>query len=551
MLGQMMRMPLNISALLQHAERYHGDTEIVSRSTETDSGDDGSPQPPAIQRYAYATAARRCRQLACALQRLGVREGQRIATLAWNGYRHFELYFSISGIGAITHTINPRLFLEQIAWIVNHAEDSVLCFDLSFSALVARLQPLCPSVRHWVAMCDRQHMPALKLPGLLCYEELLSAGGADFEWPLLDEELASGLCYTSGTTGNPKGVLYSHRSTLLHALTASLPDVMNLSARDCVLPVVPMFHVNAWGIPFLAPLVGAKLVFPGAALDGASLHQLFEQEQVSFAAGVPTVWLGLLQYLQSRGLRLSSVPRMIVGGAACPPALMQAYAELGVKLQHAWGMTELSPLGTVNTPKRQHEHQPPVAQAALAAKQGRPPFGIELKVVDGLGVDLPHDGQSTGELMVRGHWVAERYFRAGTTALRQGWFATGDVANLDLDGFLQITDRSKDVIKSGGEWISSIELENIAMSHPAVAEAAALGMKHPKWDERPLLIVVKKPAAEVDRRSLLSFYQDRVAKWWIPDDVLFLDALPYTANGKLSKLQLRQQLGNYQWPAQS
>ncbi|HET8881934.1 MAG TPA: 3-(methylthio)propionyl-CoA ligase [Solimonas sp.] len=538
MLGQMMHLPLNVSSLLVHAERCHGDSEIVSRTVE-------GP----IHRYRYADAARRSRQLAHALTRLGVRGGDRVATLAWNGYRHFELYYAISGIGAITHTVNPRLFAEQVEWIVNHAEDGVLFFDLSFAPLVERLAPRCPTVRHWVAMCDRAHLPQSAMAELLCYEDLLAAESDDYDWPVLDENSAATLCYTSGTTGNPKGVLYSHRSTLMHAFASALPDLMNLSGRDVILPVVPMFHVNAWGLPYAAPMVGAKLVFPGPALDGASLHELLERERATFAAGVPTVWLGLLQYLQNTGAKLTTVQRMIVGGAACPPALMRAFAEqYGVTLQHAWGMTELSPLGTVNTPKAKHLALDAETRAALMTRQGRPPFGIDLKVVDDRGGELPRDGSTAGDLLVRGHWVVDRYFRLDESPLRDGWFPTGDVAHLDTDGMLQITDRSKDVIKSGGEWISSIELESIAMAHPAIAEAAAIGVKHPKWDERPIIIATKKADRDVTRAQVLALYEGKVAKWSIPDDVVFVDELPHTATGKLSKLMLRERLRDYRLP---
>jgi 3-(methylthio)propionyl---CoA ligase len=548
MLGQMMQLPLNVSALLVHAERYHAETQIVSRTIEGPSADDGDAIVGGIHRYTYVAAAARSRRLANALARLGIKPGDRVATLAWNGYRHFELYYAISGSGAITHTVNPRLFPEQIAWIVNHAEDGVLFFDLTFAPLVEQLAPQCPTVRHWVAMTDRAHLPATKIPNLLCYEDLLAGESDDYAWPTLDENSAAALCYTSGTTGNPKGVLYSQRSTLLHAFASALPDLMNLSARDVILPVVPMFHVNAWGLPYAAPMVGAKLVFPGAALDGASLFELFEGEAVTFSAGVPTVWLGLLQHLQKTGARLTTVQRMIVGGAACPPTLMQAYADYGVVLQHAWGMTELSPLGTVNTLKDRQLDLSPKARFAIAAKQGRPPFGIDLKIVDDAGAELARDGKIAGDLLVRGHWVVERYFRIDDSPLADGWFPTGDVANLDADGFLQITDRSKDVIKSGGEWISSIELENIAVSHPAVAEAAAIGVKHPKWDERPIIVAVKKPDCEVSPDEILALYAGKVAKWSAPDDVIFVDELPHTATGKLSKLILRERLRDYRLP---
>lgn len=536
--GQMMTLPLIVSSLIEHAERYHGDTEIVSRAA------DGS-----IHRYTYAGAHQRAKQAANALKTLGVSADERIGTLAWNGYRHFELYYAISGIGAITHTINPRLFPEQISWIVNDAQDSVLFFDLSFASLVESIAAQCPSVRYWVALSDRAQMPDLNIPNLLCYEELLANEPADFRWPQLDENSAAALCYTSGTTGNPKGVLYSHRSTLLHALSSALPDTLALSSQDVVAPVVPMFHVNAWGLPYSAPLVGAKLVFPGAALDGESVFELFESEGVTFSAGVPTVWLSVLQHMQKTGNRLSSVKRMIVGGAACPPSLMKSYEnEFGIKVQHAWGMTEISPIGTVNSPKPAHAALDEEQRFAIEIKQGRPPFGIDLKIIDDDGNALARDGKTSGALVVRGHWVIDQYFGKSDSPLVDGWFPTGDVATLDQDGFMQITDRAKDVIKSGGEWISSIELENIAMNHPAVAEAAALGMAHAKWDERPLLVVVRKEHQDVSREEILAQYPGKVAKFCIPDDVVFVDEIPHTATGKISKLQLREQLRAYSWP---
>ncbi|MDH4560465.1 3-(methylthio)propionyl-CoA ligase [Pseudomonas sp. BN411] len=538
MQGQMMTLPLIVSSLLEHAERYHGDTEIVSRTVEG-----------TLHRYTYADAHVRARKAANALKKLGVQQGDRVGTLAWNGYRHFELYYAISGMGAITHTINPRLFPEQISWIANDAEDSVVFFDLSFASLVESIAAHCPSVKFWVAMTAPAHMPALSIPNLLCYEDLLAEESDDFAWPQLDENSAAALCYTSGTTGNPKGVLYSHRSTLLHALSSLQPDALGLSGRDVIAPVVPMFHVNAWGLPYSAPLVGAKLVFPGAALDGESVFELFENEGVTFSAGVPTVWLAVLQYMQKSGSALSSIKRMVVGGAACPPALMKSYEkDFGIKIQHAWGMTEMSPLGTVSTLKESHLKLSDEARFAIEVKQGRPPFGIDLKIVDDEGNALPRDGKTSGALLVRGHWVLNQYFRKDDSPLLDGWFPTGDVATLDQDGFMQITDRSKDVIKSGGEWISSIELENIAMGHPAVAEAAALGIAHPKWDERPLLVVVKKADLGVSREDILAQYPGKVAKFCIPDDVVFVDEIPHTATGKISKVQLREQLREYRWP---
>jgi 3-(methylthio)propionyl---CoA ligase len=525
----MQGQPLLISSLIGFADRYHGATEIVSRSIE-------GP----IHRYTYRDAHKRARQLANALRRLGVRESDRIGTLAWNGFRHFEIYYAVSGMGAVCHTINPRLFPEQIAYIVNHAEDQYVFFDITFAPLIAKLRPHCPGVKGWVAMTDRAHMPK-DVPDALSFEEVVAAESDDFEWPALDEGAASSLCYTSGTTGNPKGVLYSHRSTVLHSYGAALPDAMCLSAQDVVLPVVPMFHANAWGLAYACPLVGAKLVFPGAALDGKSVFELFESEKVTFSGGVPTVWLALLQYMAETNHRFTTLKRTVIGGSACPPAMIRAFeADHGVEVLHAWGMTEMSPLGTVCQLKATHRDAGLEDKLAVKNKQGRAIYGVDLKIVDGAGKDLPWDGKAFGDLMVRGPWIAKGYFKGeGGDPLRGGWFPTGDVATIDADGYIQITDRSKDVIKSGGEWISSIELENVAVAHPAVAEAAVIGVAHPKWDERPLLIVQRKPGAAVTREELLAFYQDKVAKWWIPDDVVFVETLPHTATGKLLKTKLR------------
>lgn len=534
--GLMMDAPLLISNLLRHAERCHGDTEIVSRRVEGGEGEDR------FHRYTWREAAQRSRQLAKALLRQGIKADDRVGTLAWNGYRHLELYYGVSGIGAVLHTVNPRLFPEQIAWIINHAEDRVMCFDINLAPLVEKLAPLCPSVQTWVALADATHMPRQAIANLVCYEDWLAAEDDDFEWPQFSEFQAAGLCYTSGTTGNPKGALYTHRSSLLHAYGSSLPDVLNLSAQDVVLPIVPMFHVNAWGIPYSAPLVGCKLVLPGAALDGASLCELFTQEQVTFSAGVPTVWLGLLQYVRESGKKPGALKRCIVGGSACPPALMEAFdKELGIRLQPGWGMTETSPLGAVNSLKAKHLGLPAEQRRAQELKGGRLVFGVEAKIVDGDGRELPRDGVAFGDLLVRGPWVIDRYYRGETSPLVDGWFPTGDVATIDADGFIGITDRSKDVIKSGGEWISSIELENIAMSHPAVAEAAVIGVAHPKWDERPLVVAVLKAGAQLDRDELLRHFEGKIAKWWMPDDVAFVTELPHTATGKVQKLKLREQ----------
>ena len=538
MLGQMMDMPLLISSLIKHADRYHSDIEIVSRRTEGD-----------IHRYTYHDAHQRSRKLANALKRLGVKPSERVGTLAWNGYRHFELYYAISGSGSVIHTVNPRLFPEQVSWIINHAEDQFVFFDTTFAPLVAQLADKCPTVKGWVAMTDRAHMPKENIPKLLCYEELLEKESDEFEWPVFDEKTAACLCYTSGTTGNPKGVLYSHRSTLLHAYATVMPDVMNLSSRDAVLPIVPMFHVNAWGVPYSAPLVGAKIVFPGAGLDGANLCELFEKEGVTFSAGVPTVWLGFLQYIQKHNIKPRTLKRCTVGGSACPPALMETFEkDYGIQLHHGWGMTEMSPLGTYNTLKNKHLELSGSDQFKVKIKAGRVIFGVDLKIVDADGKELPRDGKAFGDLLVRGPWIIGSYYKLDKSPLVDGWFPTGDVATLDADGYIQITDRSKDVIKSGGEWISSIDLENIAVAHPSVLEAAVIGIAHPKWDERPLLIIVKKPGKDVTREELLKFYDGKIAKWWMPDDVAFVSEIPHTATGKILKTRLREDFKTHKLP---
>jgi fatty-acyl-CoA synthase len=545
MQGLMMDMPLLISSVLQHAARHHGDTEIVSRRVEGD-----------IHRYTYADCERRARRMADALSRMGVQIGDRVATLAWNGYRHMEIYYAAGGMGGVVHTINPRLHPEQIAWIVNHAADSYLAFDLTFLPIVEAIASKCPQVKGWIAMCDADRQPASdKIPNLLNYEAVLASGGEGWRWPEIDERSAVALCYTSGTTGNPKGALYTHRSTVLHAYGAALPDAMGASARDVILPVVPMFHVNAWGIPYTAPLVGAKLVFPGAQLDGKSIHDLFEAEGVTYSAGVPTVWLGLLQHVKQNNLRFSTLTRTVIGGSACPPAMIRTFREdYGVEVIHAWGMTELSPLGTLAKLQSKHLKRPPEEQQKILEKQGHTIFGIDMKIVDDAGQDIDWDGKTYGNLLVRGPWVIREYFKGeGGDPLvydpdGRGWFPTGDVATIDADGYMQITDRSKDVIKSGGEWISSIDLENLAIAHPGVANAAVIGIRHPKWDERPLLIVVKKPGAEVSKDELLEFYEGKIAKWWTPDDVQFVDAIPLGATGKILKTKLREQFAHYVLP---
>ena len=537
MQGLMQDHPLLVSSLIRHADRHHGATEIVSRTIE-------GP----IHRTNFRATHARARQLATALARLGVGTSDRVATLAWNGYRHLEIYLAAAGMGAICHTVNPRLYREQVAYIVNHADNSYVFFDLTFAALVEAIRPQCPRVKGWVAMTDAAHMGQAPAESL-CYERLLAGESDAYEWPLLDERMAAGLCYTSGTTGAPKGVLYSHRSTVLHTYAGALVDSIAISARDVVLPVVPMFHVNAWGIPYICLLTGAKMVMPGAALDGKSLCALFEDERVTFSAGVPTVWLGALQFLKETGGRFSTLKRVLVGGSACPPAIIRSLeVEHGIEMLHGWGMTEMSPVGTVAQLTAKHCDASQDERLALKAKQGRAIPGVDFKIVDAEGRELPWDGTTFGDLLVRGPWIASGYFNEPQSPLVDGWFPTGDVVTVDRDGFIKITDRSKDVIKSGGEWISSIDLENIAVAHPAVAEAAVIGVKHARWDERPLLIVQMRKDAQVTRDELLGFYAGKVAKWWIPDDVVFVEALPHTATGKLLKTELRRTFGDHRLP---
>jgi fatty-acyl-CoA synthase len=523
MLGLMMDRPLLISDLLRHADRHHGATEIVTKTVEG-----------GLHRYTYHDAHARARKLANALKKLGVQPTDRVATLAWNTHRHFEIYYAVAGSGAVIHTINPRLFPDQMVYIANHAEDKVVFYDTTFAPLVEKLKPQLGTVKHWIAL-DAS------------YEKLIEGESDAFEWPSFDEKTAACLCYTSGTTGNPKGALYSHRSTLIHAYASALPDAINISARDVILPVVPMFHVNAWGLPYACALAGAKLVFPAQHLDGKSLYELFEKEEVTMSAGVPTVWLGLLNFMKEHKLKFSTLKRVVIGGSACPPAMIRAFQdEYGVFVLHAWGMTEMSPLGTVTTFKAKHLKQSEEERVKLQNKQGRALFGVDLRIVGEDGKDLPWDGKAFGDLQVRGPWVIKSYFKGeGGDPLREGWFPTGDVCTIDADGYIQVTDRSKDVIKSGGEWISSIDLENIAVAHPAIAEAAVIGVKHPKWDERPIVVAVKKPGSEVTREELLKFYEGKIAKWWLPDDVVFVNELPHTATGKLSKLTLRQKMKDY------
>lgn len=543
MQGLMQNQQLLISNLIEFAARHHSDAQIVSRRVEGD-----------IHRYTYQDLCGRAKQLANTLDAMKLAHGDRVASLAWNGYRHMEMYYGVSGSGRVLHTINPRLHPDQVAWIVNHAEDQVLCFDMTFLPIIQAVHAKCPTVRQWVALCDADKLPADSgIPGLISYEAWIGGQSPHYRWPQLDENTASSMCYTSGTTGNPKAALYSHRSTVLHAYGAALPDVMCLSSRDAVLPVVPMFHVNAWGLPYSAALTGAKVVFPGPALDGKSLYELIEAEGVTFAAGVPTVWQMLLGHAQQNGLKFRTLNRTVIGGSACPPAMIDMFEDTyNVRVLHAWGMTEMSPLGTLGTLKNKHLDMPKAEQRRLLQKQGRCIFGVDMRIVGHDGKDQPWDGKTYGDLLVRGPWIIDRYYKGDSPLILDeqglGWFPTGDVATIDADGFMQITDRTKDVIKSGGEWISSIDVENIAMGHPAVAMAACIGMPHPKWDERPIVAVAKKPGAEVSREELLAFFEGKTAKWQIPDDVVFVDAIPLGATGKMLKTKLRELLKDYKLP---
>jgi acyl-CoA synthetase (AMP-forming)/AMP-acid ligase II len=531
----MMDEPLLISSLIDHAARFHSSVEIVYPTTHGGFG-----------RYDYAQARHRAKKLAQALLRYGVLPGDRVATMAWNSREHFELYYGVSGIGGVLHTINPRLFAEQIIYIANHAADRILFIDPSFIRLVETISDRLDTIETYVIFAPRDAIPASTLP-LVSYEAFLEGEKGDFAWPLLDERSASSLCYTSGTTGNPRGALYSHRSTVLHTLNACSVDGHGVSGGDCILPAVPMFHGNAWGVPYSAAASGAKLVLPGSQLDGASLCQVFEQEQVTLSLGVPTVWSSVLDYADSVGLTLQTLRRVIVGGSAVPQSMVERFRERhATRVVQAWGMTEMSPLGAAAAPKHKHAMAGQAALDAVNQTQGRPPYLVDAKICGPHGEEQPHDGVTSGDLFVRGPWVISAYFNnpeASAEAFRDdGWLKTGDVCTIDCDGFIKIIDRSKDVIKSGGEWISSIELENIASAHPDVAEAAVIGVKHPKWEERPLLVVVGRPGREVDPPALLRFFEGRVAKWWIPDQVVVTEALPHTATGKISKVLLRTQM---------
>lgn len=541
MLGLMMGKPLLISSILQHGAEVYGQQEIVSRSVEGD-----------LHRYSYSQAHLRAQRLANVLKKFGLEHGDRIATLAWNGYRHFEIYYAVSGFGAVCHTINPRLHPSQIAYILNHAEDRYLFVDLTFMPLIEAVHGQLESLRGVVVMTDRAHMPESKIPGLLCYEELLADSSEDFAWPEFDENTASSLCYTSGTTGHPKGVLYSHRSTVLHSLVVALPQVMNFSEKATVLPVVPMFHVNAWGIPYATPFTGTKLVNPGPKLDGDSLWDLMETEGVTASAGVPTIWLDLLRAMRDHGRAPEKLEFVVIGGAAVPKSMVRAFEEdFGIEVRQGWGMTETSPVGTINVIKQSHLNLPADERHEVQIKQGRKLFGVDLKIVDDNGDALPHDGQAQGELKISGPWVCSAYFKQESAEDRpgdlwkDGWFSTGDVATIDSDAYVQITDRVKDMIKSGGEWISSIDLENAATGHPGVAMAAVIGVRHEKWDERPLLLIVPKEDAKPDPVSIRDYLSSQVVKWWLPDDIIFVESLPLGATGKILKNRLREEYKNH------
>ena len=540
MLGLMQDWPLLIHRVIDHAASQFGVQEVVSRSIEGPT-----------HRTTYSAVRARALKVAQRLARDGIREGDRVATLAWNTWRHLESWYGITGIGAVYHTVNPRLFPEQIAWIVNHAADRVVMTDLTFVPLLEALADKLPTVERYVVFTDAAHMPATKLKNAVAYEDWLDETDGDFRWASIDERSAAGLCYTSGTTGHPKGVLYSHRSNVLHSMSLCNPDGLALASRGVILPVVPLFHANSWSIAFSAPMMGSKLVMPGMKLDGASLYQMMEEEKVTMAAGVPTVWLMLLQYMEKEKKRLSTVKRMVIGGSACPRAMIVAFErDHGIEVFHAWGMTEMSPVGSFGAVKAQFADLTGEALYDLKMKQGFAMFGVDMKITDDSGKRLPWDGKTFGRLKVSGFAVTRGYYGLEDQNILddEGFFDTGDVATIDAAGYMQITDRSKDVIKSGGEWISSIDLENLAVGHPDVAEAAVIGVAHPRWDERPLLIVVAKEGRPIDRDSVLKFMEGKIAKWWMPDDVQVVGEIPHTATGKINKLRLREDFRDYHFP---
>ena len=540
MLGLMQDRPLMISSLIEFAALNHGDEEIVSRTVE-------GP----IHRYTYTDCLSRSRQLAKALTKLGIEESDRIGTLAWNGYRHVEIYYGVSGMGAVCHTINPRLFPEQIIYIINHAEDKYIFMDLTFVPLIEAIVEHIPNVKGFVIMTDEAHMPATALPNVICYETLMTSADDDYQWPIFDENTASSLCYTSGTTGNPKGVLFSHRSTVLHSYAICIPDGLGLCNLETILPVVPMFHVNAWGIPYAAAMCGAKMVMPGARMDGEALYELMENEAVTLSAGVPTIWMMLLAYMKENNKKFSSMKRTVIGGAAAPRAMIETFEkDYNVNVIHAWGMTEMSPIGTACNLKKKHAGLSLDEKIELSLKQGRAVYGVDMKIVDGSGKELPWDGKAFGNLLVRGPWITSGYFKGegGDAVDEDNWFDTGDVATIDTDGYMQITDRSKDVIKSGGEWISSIDVENEAVGCPGIAEAAVIAVSHPKWDERPLLLAVREQGATVTKDDVIDHLRGSLAKWQLPDDVIFVDELPHTATGKILKTKLRTEYKDHKLP---
>jgi len=532
--GLMMSRPLLISGILEHAAAQFGEQEVVSRETH-------GP----LHRTTYAQVAQRARQLANALAQMGLKAGSAVGSIAWNNHRHLEAYYAVSGSGMVMHTCNPRLHPQQLIYVINHAEDEVVLFDATFAPLVKGIAAHCPKVRAWVCLANAANTPVIEgVNNVLNFEDLIAPQSKVFVWPELDENTGAALCYTSGTTGNPKGVLYTHRAIVLNATMGCMPDVLNLSTLEAILPVVPMFHINAWCIPYAALVAGSKLVLPGPKLDGPSLYELMEAEQVTISAGVPTIWMGLIQHVEQNKLRFSSMKRTAVGGSAMPMALIAKFVDVyGVEVRHGWGMTETTAVATMSSLSPADRKKTASEQHAIVAKQGRAVSGIEIKVVDENGITLPRDGSSQGELMVRGQWIVERYFKAENTALVDGWFPTGDIATIDAQGTMQIRDRTKDVIKTGGEWISSIDLENAAIGHPAVAMAAVIGVKHPKWDERPLLFIVRKPGQSVEKQEILDFLATKVAKWWVPDDVVFLESLPVGGTGKVQKTDLRKQYG--------